>query len=48
MEPIDLIQEKRTITAGTLKNYKSQLNTMVKLAGDKWWEKDPEVSIEAI
>ena len=48
MEPIDLIQQKRELTAGTLKNYKSQLNTMVRLAGDKWWEKDPKVAIKAI
>jgi hypothetical protein len=49
MEPIDLIQQKRTLTAGTLKNYRSQLNTMVRLTGDdKWWEKDPTVAIKAI
>ena len=48
MEPIDLIQEKRDLSAGSLKNYKSQLNTMGRLTGDKWWEKDPKVAIEAI
>jgi len=48
MEPIDLIQQERKLTAGTLRNYKSQLNTMVRLAGSEWWDNDPKVTIEAI
>jgi len=48
MEPIQVIKQKRNLSAGTLKNYSSQLNTVGRLAGDDWWKKDPKVAIDAI
>ena len=48
MEPIEVIKQKRNLSAGTLKNYSSQLTSMGRLAGYDWWKKDPKTIITAI